>query len=66
MLADIKFAVRTLAKTPGFTFIAIFTLALAIGVNSALFRLRRRIEKSGVGLPRRMRRTRSVRREPLE
>ncbi len=39
MLSDIKFAARTLAKTPGFTFIAIFTLALAIGVNSALFSL---------------------------
>ena len=39
MIADIKFAVRTLAKTPGFAFIAIFTLALAIGVNSALFSL---------------------------
>jgi predicted permease len=39
MIADIKFAARTLAKTPGFTFIAIFTLALAIGVNSALFSL---------------------------
>lgn len=39
MISDIKFAVRTLAKTPGFTFIAIFTLALAIGVNSALFSL---------------------------
>ena len=39
MLADLKFAVRTLAKTPGFTAIAIFTLAQAIGVNSPLFSL---------------------------
>lgn len=39
MISDLKFAFRTLAKTPGFTFIAIFTLALAIGVNSALFTL---------------------------
>ncbi len=39
MLADLKFAFRTLAKTPGFAAIAILTLALAIGVNSALFTL---------------------------
>jgi MFS-type transporter involved in bile tolerance (Atg22 family) len=39
MLSEIKVALRGLAKTPGFTVIAIATLALAIGANSAVFSL---------------------------
>src|SRR5204863_8744375 len=39
MMQDFKFAVRQLLKTPGFTTVAILTLALAIGVNSAIFAL---------------------------
>src|SRR5437667_936345 len=39
MMQDFRFAVRQLLKTPGFTTVAILTLALAIGVNSAIFAL---------------------------
>src|SRR5260370_34909183 len=39
MMHDFRFAVRQLLKTPGFTSVAVLTLALAIGVNSAIFAL---------------------------
>src|SRR6266513_4781 len=39
MMQDFKFALRQLLKTPGFTTVAVLTLALAIGVNSAIFAL---------------------------
>jgi predicted permease len=39
MIQDFKFAFRQLLKTPGFTAVAVLTLALAIGVNSAIFAL---------------------------
>src|SRR5262245_35547011 len=37
MMNDVKFAVRQLIKNPGFSLVAVLTLALGIGANTAIF-----------------------------
>jgi predicted permease len=49
--ADTKYALRQLAKSPGITFVAIATLALGIGANTAIFTLTWNIILKGLPVP---------------
>jgi predicted permease len=51
MPSDLKFALRTLLKTPGFTAVVILTMAVAIGANTALFSIFNRLILHPIDLP---------------
>ena len=43
MINDIRYALRMLMKNPGFALVVIFTLALGLGANTAIFSLMDRV-----------------------
>jgi predicted permease len=50
-MTDMKYAFRSLFKSPGFTIAAIFTIAIGIGANTALFSIFNTLVLSPIALP---------------
>jgi predicted permease len=52
MISDLKYVLRLLAKSPGFAFTAIITLALGIGANAVVFSVLNAIILRPINVPR--------------
>jgi predicted permease len=50
-MSDVKAAIRGLLKTPGFSIVAVLTIAIAIGANTALFSVFDRLVLNPVTIP---------------
>lgn len=50
-MQDVRYALRMLRRTPGFTFFAILTIALCLGANAAIFTLVDGLLLKGAGYP---------------
>jgi len=50
LLADLRFTFRTLIKNPGFSSIAILSLAIGIGANTAIYTLYSAIFQRDLGV----------------